>query len=240
MKKLGIFLPLLAVVAATPAAAQNVGIAARVEGRVGYDEVRSDIRFQNSTFADDFGISDVNFGLEAGVDAHIFRGILVGGYVGIETSNVDGCVENPFFTRTTSRRDNVCVDAGRNVYAGGRLGIPVGGNGLIYAKGGVSRGRFEGSYAVTVAAAGQRVGPVFNGSDTVSGYHFGGGFELDVASNFYVKGEYVQHRYDDAFTDLLNTDTADPNPLRRTDRFNPMRHQLVFGVGYRFGSRRAD
>jgi outer membrane immunogenic protein len=239
MKKLGILLPLLAGFAATPAVAQNVGIAARVEGRVGYDEVRSDIRFQNSVFADDFGISDVNFGLEAGVDAHIFRGILVGGYVGIETSNVDGCVENPFSTRDSNRRDTVCVDAGRNLYAGGRVGIPVG-DGLIYAKGGVSRGRFEGSYAVTAAAPGQRVGPVFSGSDTVSGYHFGGGFELDVASNFYVKGEYVQHRYDDAFTSLLNTNTTDPNPLRRTDRFDAMRHQLVFGVGFRFGSRRAD
>jgi outer membrane immunogenic protein len=240
MKKLGILLPLLAGFAATPAVAQNIGLAARVEARVGYDEVRGGIRFQNSTFADDFGISDVNFGLEAGADAHIFSGILVGAYAGIETSNVDGCVENPFSTRSTSRRDTVCVDAGRNLYAGGRVGIPLGDGGLIYGKAGVSRGTFEGSYVVTAAAPGQRVGPVFNGRDTVSGYHFGGGFELGLASNFYVKGEYVHTRYDDAFTALLNTDTADPNPLRRTDRFNPSRHQLVLGIGFRFGGRREE
>lgn len=239
MRKLGLFLPLLAGVAAAPAYAQDAepGLTFRVEARAGYDEVRANLRVQNSTFADDFGLSDVMFGAEAGLDANVSSGLLVGAYVGVDISQVDGCKDNPFSLRSSTRRDVVCVDAGRNLYAGGRVGIRVADSGVLYAKGGLTRGKFGGSYTVTAAATGQRVGQLFSGNDTVGGYHFGGGFELGLASNIYVKGEYVQHRYKDAFTDLLNTNAADPNPLSRTDRFDPKRHQLLFGIGIRFGGR---
>jgi outer membrane immunogenic protein len=240
MRKLAIFLPLLAGLAAAPAFAQD-GITFRAEGRVGYDEPRAELTVQNSVFNDDFGVHGVMFGAEAGVDAR-FSNIVIGGYAGVDISKADDCVENPFSRRSTTRVDTVCLDAGRNLYAGGRIGIaigdgtlPIGQGGLVYLKGGVSRGKFAGSYNVTSATAGQRTGLLFSGSDTVGGIHFGGGFEVDVTPNVYVKGEYVQHRYNDAFKDLLNLDLADPNPLRRTDRFEPKRHQLVFGVGFRFG-----
>lgn len=243
MRKLAIFAPLLVGIVATPAVAQDVELTARVEGRVGYDEVRADITVQNSIFTEDFGVSGIMYGAEAGVDARISR-ILIGGYVGFDISKADDCVENPFSRRSSTRLDTVCLDAGRNLYAGGRIGIavgegdlPIGEGGRLYAKGGLSRGKFSGSYTVARAAAGQRIGELFNGRDTVSGYHFGGGFELDVTRNVYIKGEYVQHRYKDTFRDLLNLNLTDPNPLRRTDRFDPKRHQLVFGVGFRFGGR---
>lgn len=242
MRNLAIFLPLLTSVLAVPAYAQS-GVSFRAEARAGYDEVRADLTVQNSIFSDDFGVSGLMYGVEAGVDARLSR-IVVGGYAGIEMSEADDCVENPFSRRSTTRRDEVCLDAGRNMYAGGRVGLaigdgdlPIGEGGLIYFKGGVSRARFSGSYVVTAAQTGQRTGQLFSGRDTVGGYHFGGGFEVDVTRNVYVKGEYVQHRYKDAFTDLLNLDLADPNPLRRTDRFDPKRHQLVFGIGARFGGR---
>lgn len=243
MRKLGIFLPLLAGFAATPAFAQDVGVSFRAEARAGYDEVRSDLTVQNSVFSDDFGVGGLTYGAEAGVDAR-FSGVVVGGYVGIDISEVDECVENPFFRRSNTREDTVCLDAGRNLYAGGRVGIaigegdlPMGKGGLVYAKGGLSRGKFAGSYTATTVAPGQRTGELFSGRDTVSGYHFGGGFELDVTPNVYFKGEYVQHKYKDSFGSLLNLDMTDPNPLRRTDRFDSMRHQLVIGVGFRFGGR---
>ncbi len=241
MRKLGYLLPLVAGFAATSANAQDIGITARIEGRVGYDEVRPDLRVQNSIFNDDFGVHGIMFGAEAGVDARISR-VVIGAYVGAETSRTNDCVANVFSTRSTTRRDSACVDAGRNLYAGGRVGLaigdgmlPIGQGGLIYAKGGISRGKFGGSYTVTTAISPQRTGQLFSGNDTVSGYHFGGGFEVDVTRNVYIKGEYVQTRYKNTFSNLLNLDLTDPNPLRRTDRFRPLRHQLVFGIGLRFG-----
>ncbi len=195
MKKFGLFLPLLAGFAAAPAYAQDLGVSFRVEARTGYDEVRADLTVQNSIFSNDFGVSGILFGVEAGADAHVFERIVLGAYGGIEGSRADRCRENPFSTRTSDRRDTVCLDAGRNLYAGVRAGFSVNDSGLLYVKGGLSRGKFEGSYTVTEAARGQRLGEIFSGRDTLSGYHFGGGFELDVTPNFYVKGEYVQHRY---------------------------------------------
>lgn len=236
MRKLGLLLPLLTGFAAAPAYAQDLAVSARGEVRVGYDEVRADLTVQNSIFSDDFGVSDVMFGAEAGVDARITRGLLIGAYAGIDVSEVDDCKANPFSRRSDSRRDNVCLEAGNNLYAGGRLGFAMNETGLIYVKGGYSRAKFSGSYSVTQAGAGQRVGEIFSGRDTVGGYHFGGGFELDVSPSVYIKGEYVQHRYKDAFTDLLNTTTS-TNPLSQTDRFDPKRQQLVFGIGFRFGGR---
>lgn len=240
MRKLALFVPLMAGIMA-PAMAQDVGVSVRAEGRVGRDEIRADLTVQNSTFSDDFGFNGPMYGAEVGVDAHISR-VFIGAYAGIDLSESGGCKNEPFENRSAVRRDEFCLDAGNNLYAGGRLGISIGdGEGVVvqggrlYLKGGLSSGKFKGSYAVTAAAAGQRVGPVFNGSDKVSGYHFGGGFELDVFNGFYIKGEYVQHRYKDAFKDLLNLDLLDPNPLRRTDRVDPRRHQLIFGVGFRFG-----
>ncbi|HEV2080699.1 MAG TPA: outer membrane beta-barrel protein [Allosphingosinicella sp.] len=237
MRKLAIILPLLAGFAAAPAHAQNLGLTGRAEVRGGYDEVRADIRFQNSLLADDFGVGDVMFGAEAGADARISQGVQVGVYGGVDFSQVDGCEENPFVNRVRERdrQDRVCVDAGRNIYAGARVGVPMGNGGLIYGKGGFSEGRFSGSYTVTRVPqnSGQRVGEFFSGRDTVSGYHFGGGFELGISSNFYVKGEYVQHRYKDAFRNLLNRDTTNPNPLSRTDEFDPHRHQILLGFGIR-------
>jgi len=237
MRNLGIILPLLAGFAAAPAYAQDLGVSFRAEARAGYDEIRADLRVQNSTFSDDFGVSDVMFGAEVGVDAKVLETLQVGAYGGIDVSQADDCIQNPFSIRSSSRRDTFCLDAGRNLYAGGRVGIAVLDSGVIYGKGGVSRGKFAGSYNVTTAGTGQRTGQIFSGRDTVNGYHFGGGFEVSVAKNLYLKGEYVQHRYKNAFTSLLNTDMTNPNPLSRTDRVDPKRHQLVIGMGFRFGGK---
>ena len=219
MKKFRILLPLLAGFAATPAYAQDLGISARVELRGGYDEVRADLTVQNSAFETDFGVGDYVFGAEAGIDARIFPGVSVGAYAGIDMSQVDECVNRPFAAIAPSRTDIVCVDAGQNFSLGIRAGIPVGNEGLIYAKGGYSRGTFEGSYNSNTTTQ------VFSGRDTVDGYHFGGGFEISFGGGLYGKAEYVQHRYERAFTSMFTG----------TNQYDPLRHQLVAGIGFRFG-----
>lgn len=244
MRKLGIFLPLLGAFVATPALAQDLGISGRAELRVGYDNPRADLTVQNESFTSDFGVKGLLIGAEAGVDARISDGFLVGAYVGIETSKADDCVERPFFAITSSRNDNVCLDAGRNLTGGVRAGVPMGDGGLIYVKGGLSKGRFQGSYTNTPTPTTGNPSPaaqtIFQGSDNVNGYHFGGGFELNFGGNFYGKAEYVHHRYDKAFVSAIEAGrggVALP-PNVGPDVVDPSRHQLVVGIGIRFGGAR--
>ncbi|HEX8534616.1 MAG TPA: porin family protein [Allosphingosinicella sp.] len=219
MRKLGILLPLLAGFAAAPAYAQEErAITARAELRAGYDEVRGELTVQNSAFTNDFGVSNVALGVEVGVDGRISDGLQVGAYAGIDFSKVDDCVDQPFETIVAGRGDRVCMDADTNLTAGLRAGVPMGDGGLIYVKGGYSRGKFKGSYNRTATTQ------IFSDSDTVGGYHLGAGIELGLASNVYLKAEYVHHRYSDAFKDALTG----------TDKLDPHRHQLMAGVGFRF------
>lgn len=231
MRKLGLFLPLLVGFAAVPAQAQGLGVTGRAELRLGYDEPRGELTVQNRAFTNDFGVSGALIGVEAGVDARITEGILVGAYAGLEYSRADECVRRPFFDITSTRNDTVCLDAGRNITAGGRLGVPMGDGGLIYGKGGYSKGKFEGSYAFTSVASATPV-VRFTDNDSVAGYHLGAGFELNFGRNFYGKGEYVHTRYENAFTDAAR---AAQGTAANPDEFDLIRHQLVLGFGMRFG-----
>lgn len=219
MRKALLMLPLMMGVAASPAAAQGMGlgISARGEIRVGYDEVRPEIQILNDRFTDHFGVGDLAYGAELGVDAHVLEGLVVGLYGGIDLSEVDGCEDD-----IIADGDEGCVDAGNNLYGGVRAGIPTGDGGLIYGKLGLSRGKFAGRYT---NAAGTTL---IEGSDTVGGWHVGAGFELALTENVYAKAEYVHHRYKHAFADDLSA----------TDQFDPSRHTIMGGIGFRFGGRR--
>jgi outer membrane immunogenic protein len=231
MRKLWIILPLLAGFAAAPAYAQDLGLTARAEVRLGYDEARGNLTVANEALTQDFGVSGVGYGVELGADARITESILVGAYAGMDFSKADDCVDTPFFTSNSSRRDQVCLDAGRNFTAGLRLGVPMADGGLIYAKGGYSRGKFQGSYSSATTATDPLV-ERFSDSDTVAGYHLGGGFELNFGRNFYGKAEYVHTRYKNAFKDAL---TATGTGATSVNQYDPHRHQLMAGFGIRFG-----
>jgi outer membrane immunogenic protein len=211
MNRVWVLLPLVAACTAAPAFAQVTG---RAEVRVGYDEVRAEVTVFDEAFTERFGESDFIVGAEVGVDARVTDNILVGAYAGIDFSQVDGCDSDLIF-----EGDSACIDAGRGFTAGLRAGTPVGDSGLIYVKGGYSRAKLKGSYH-------DGDDELFSDSDTTSGYHIGAGVELNVTSNVYVKGEYVHHRYKNIFEDSI------PEP----DGVDPTRHQLLFGVGVRFGS----
>jgi outer membrane immunogenic protein len=236
MRKLGIIVPLLAGFAAVPAYAQDLGVTARAEVRLGYDEARAGIRAGNENFNGDFGVKGVGYGVEAGVDARITESILVGAYAGADFSKADDCVDRPFEVFASTRRDIVCLDAGTNLTVGLRAGLPMADGGLIYAKGGYSRGKFQGSYSSAPATpANAPIVERFSDSDTVGGYHVGGGFELSFGGGFYGKAEYVHTRYKDAFKEAIAATGTGSTSINELD---PDRHQLMAGFGIRFGGGR--
>jgi opacity protein-like surface antigen len=212
MKKILAVLPLMAGVAVTPAHAQLAGATGRVELRVGLDEVRPRITVFDEAETEDFEADDYFYGLEAGVDGH-FGNATIGGYVGAEKSEAKACEIDVIDTG-----DEGCIDADTNYYAGIRGGVQTGDLGLIYIKGGYSRGKFRGSYTDDFGDE------IFSDKGSADGWHVGAGFELSVGRNAYLKGEYVHSWYNDVFNDL-----EDP------DEVQIRRHQLLAGVGIRFG-----
>lgn len=218
MRKAIKFLPVILAVAATPAYAQ--AISGRAELRVGYDQPRAEVTIDDFE-SEIFGIGDLAFGAEVGVDATIGSGLLVGVYAGADFSNVDGCENNLFFSEDeVVDQDEACIDAGRSLYAGLRAGLTVADSGLFYVKGGYSNARLQASYVDPSAG-----GVSFEDSDTLSGYHLGAGFEVGLSRNIYVKGEYLHHWYKNAFGGTLDD----------TESVDFRRHQLMAGIGIRFG-----
>jgi outer membrane immunogenic protein len=205
----------LTLVIAAPAAAQDAGpvtSGARVEARVGWDHA-----IFKQTFGDDQILvtgkdkkSGVTYGVEAGYDFVTGGPVLIGAYAGLEDSSVKQCDAGPF------GRD--CLKAGRNITLGARVGYVMN-RGVLYLKGGYSNGRLK-----------------FNGQDPAfpqndfrlrknfGGFHLGAGGEVMINRNVYGKLEYVYTNYsNDKFDDGLAFGS-----------FDPQRHQIVAGVGFRF------
>ncbi len=213
MKKIAIILSVAAAFAATPAYAQGMGVSPRIELKVGYDELGARVRLDDSALIEDDRQGGIGFGIEAGVDANITERVLLGVYGGYEFPKISDC-------GALFGGDEFCIRNKRNLTAGLRGGVHVGEGGVIYVKGGLSKARVRFSYDGTRVAD-------FDASDSVSGWHVGGGFEVPVSGGVYVKGEYVHTRYKDAIQ----------GALAATDSINPSRHQLMAGIGFRFGAR---
>jgi outer membrane immunogenic protein len=105
--------------------------------------------------------------------------------------------------------DRYRASAGRDLYVGGRVGFTVGGNALIYAKGGYTNAKLKERYstATTNVAFDQNV----------DGWRAGAGAEFKLNDKMYVKGEYRYSQYEDDDAGI-----------------NAKRHQVVGGVGIRF------
>lgn len=223
MKKIWTILPVVAAFSAAPAFAQDAGFSARAEVRAGYDELRAKLEIDDSASTDKTGESGLGIGAEVGVDFRVASTVLVGAYAGLDLSEVDDC-------RDVFGGDEACIDAGRNITVGLRAGLPLGEGNLIYVKGGYSHAKIRASYTEDVEDPDSET---FSETDTVSGYHLGAGVELGLGQlglgdGLYLKGEYVHTRYRDAF----DSDLADG------ESFKPTRHQLLVGVGIRFGAAR--
>lgn len=184
---------LLASTLATPAFAQSNGnfSGLRVEGIVGYD----------TTDVEEESADGLLYGVGVGYD--IQSGGLVFGVDGeVNKSNLDECVAGTIVTG-----DELCARAGRDLYAGARIGAAVGSNMLVYARGGYTNARVTTSYDHPTNAALD-----LTTRENLDGIRVGGGLEFAVGSNAFVKTEYRYSNYEQGFD----------------------RHQVVGGFGLRF------
>ena len=179
--------------AAAPAIAQEQGAPVSFTG--GHIEVIGG--FDRPKFRDDEGGSETanafTYGIAGGFDFES------NGFVfGIEAEATESTAELCELT--------VCVDAKRDLYAGGRIGAVVGGGTLLYVKGGYTNLRFG------LDADDLGLDDDLDGINTnLDGVRAGIGAERNVG-NFLVKLEYRYSNYE-----------ADVD-----------RHQAVVGVGFRF------
>lgn len=184
----------VSVMGATPALAQEEARTGtfHVEGIVGYDAPDND--------AD---ASGVVYGIAGGYDFNLGRAF-AGPEVEVSTSSAGDCA-----TGINRASDQLCLDAGRDLYVGARLGIRVGERGRLYVGGGYTNARFRATYDANLAG---NTGD-FNITDDADGYRLKAGGEYDIGSNMFVRAEYRYSNYSDLDLD---------------------RHQVVGAVGFRF------
>lgn len=189
-----------AVAAAAPAAAQTAQpfTGFRVEGLIGYDSL-NDRQGQDKSSSD-----GVLYGAAIGYD--IPAGPVVLGAEGeISGSSSD--------TRSNGIRvpgDQFRLSAGRDLYAGARVGYVISPVAMGYLKAGYTNAKFDARYTTA--------GVTTSNDQEVGGYRLGAGLEYAISPNTFVKGEYRYSHYDEL--DGVG--------------INPNRHQLMAGLGLRF------
>ena len=194
MRKFAFAAALLAGTIATPALAQdnpNLG-GFHVDGIVGWD--RSNIQDEHA--------NGVTYGVGAGYDFRAGNAIF-----GVEAEASDSSADRSV-TGAVIAGDSLRVRAGRDLYVGGRVGVGVGSNSLVYAKAGYTNARFRADYddgtAATAADFVQRT--------NLDGIRAGVGAQIGVGSRAYLRTEYRYSNYQDGVD----------------------RHQVVGGFGVRF------
>lgn len=169
----------------------------RAEAIVGWDHIKdgsgsgssSDGVTYGGALGYDFQSGNVVFGAE-------------GEITGASTHNTS--------TSVLAANDSLRVKAGRDLYAGARVGVVVGNSTLLYAKGGYTNGRVNTRY--TAGATTVRDG------QNLDGWRIGAGAEFKLTDKMYAKAEYRYSNYDN-----LNGTSIDVD-----------RHQVVGGIGVRF------
>jgi outer membrane immunogenic protein len=183
---------LLAGTAATPAMAQEAApfTGLRAEGIVGYE----------STEFEDEGSNGVAYGVGVGYDFQM-GGAVAGVEAEISDSTVDECIDD-----IDVAGDELCVQSGRDIYVGGRVGGLVTPRTLIYAKAGYVNGRVNVEYDAPGTANDEDDGA------NLDGVRVGAGAEFALGPNSYTKAEYRYSNYEAGFD----------------------KHQGVVGFGFRF------
>ena len=194
MRKFAFAALMLAGTIATPALAQdNPSLGGfHVDGIVGWDHPRASGEHANG----------VLYGMGVGYDVRAGNAIF-----GVEGEISDSTADD----RTTGfavAGDTLRVRAGRDLYIGGRAGVGIGSNSLVYVKAGYTNARFRVDYddgtAATVAD--------FSDRSNLDGIRAGVGAQFGIGANGYVRTEYRYSNYENGVD----------------------RHQVVGGIGFRF------
>jgi len=201
---------------AAPAMAQDTPSGFRVGVVGGLDITRPGSSEDSDVEGDDQSAEGFLYGVEAGYDLPIG-----GAVVGVEAELNDSTAK----TRVNRADPNTfgygSVTAGRDIYVGARVGVPVGTGTLLYAKGGYTNARLN-----VLAADGST--ELEDENFELDGWRLGAGVEKAIGTNSYAKLEYRYSNYTDAdfqYSDGTTTNTFGVD----TDR-----HQIVAGVGFRF------
>ncbi len=182
MKAISLALAASTLAIATPAFAQDNTTGGKfvVGGIVGIDSVETEV--DGFTSNDE----DVVFGVTAGYDIETANGLVYG----IEAEYTDSSLGVNI--------DGVDVNAGRDLYVGGRLGFRPGKNGLLYVKAGYTNASVEAEFD--------------DGTGTVSyeesfdGFRIGAGGEIDLGRNYGIRLEYRYSDYGSVASDGFGTD----------------------------------
>lgn len=204
---------------ATPAFAQDAPPAdgafngPRVGVILGYDKLQPGSSEDSDIAGDDEGADGLLYGGDVGYD--IQRGRLVFGVEG-ELTGSTAKVRNPARANLGFGR----VKAGRDIYAGARIGTTLNPTTLLYAKGGYTNARID----LTASDGTTETGGHFN----LDGYRVGVGLEKSFGTRTYAKIEYRYSNYGDARFEYPSGGNTN-NFAIDTDR-----HQIAAGVGIRF------
>lgn len=197
---------------ASPALAAD-GAGARFEGRVGVERLTLDARLTDGIDTIDGSEKDSGFslGVEGGYDVALGRIAILGAYVGIEGSTTQECV--------VEGTVEDCLLVGRNLTAGGRLGVRVTPKITIYGKGGYSNGQLRVTHYDS-----SDPDVIWKGKENRGGIHIGGGIETALSSMTYARIEYVRTDYEE----ISQTEDG------VTATLDGKRDQLLLGFGIRF------
>lgn len=204
MKKCVLVLAATAACVSAPALAQDASpfTGPYVGGVLGYDSVEIEI---DDLKGDDNGTL---YGGVIGYDMNL------GGFVvGVEGEYTESAVKQTEQSVLVTG-DKASLSAGRDLYAGVRLGYEFVPNAMIYAKGGYTNAKAKLRYD-------DNAGSVTSFSDELDGYRIGGGLEA-TSNNMFVRLEYRYSDYGSYTSDglLPGIDTS--------------RHQGVVMAGLRF------
>lgn len=169
----------------------------RVEALAGYDHL-SDGNINGDSK------DGLVYGGALGYDAQV-GGVVIGAEAEITGSTAKTRADD-----ILAAGDSLRVSAGRDLYAGARLGYVVSPQAMIYAKGGYTNARVNERYELGTTT--------IEDHQDLDGYRVGAGVEYKVGPTTYVKAEYRYSHYGD-----IDGYDIDAN-----------RHQVLAGVGVRF------
>lgn len=182
---------------------------------IGYDGLRPGSSVDSNIGGDDAGADGLLYGGDIGYDWQ-HRNLVIG--VEGEITGSTGRVSNS--PRDAAALGYGRVKAGRDIYAGARIGTLLNPTTMVYAKGGYANTRLD----LTASDGTTETGSHFN----LDGYRVGAGIEKAIGPHTYAKIEYRYSNYGKARLEYPNG-TNTNNFSVDTDR-----HQVALGVGYRF------